>query len=286
MLVVFRQVRLGFQALKIFGVQWLGFTIAALLKTEHFYDLFGTGTFIMVAFLSRQHSQTTPRPTLRCDVVTGLVCTWGLRLGIFLVHRIHKAGRDKRFDKVRENPVMFYVYWTLQGVWVTITTMPISVLSLRPENWDAASLLPNDKLGIAIFAVGFLCETVADFQKSAFRGDAANADEFIRTGLWKHCRHPNYFGEILVWVGITIVCQTPLTMQQRIMVVPSPIFVAFLLSQMSGVPILERAAWKKWGSREDYRKYVSTSRVLLLLPWAPKPRRVPVPTAKADAKED
>ena len=182
---------MGKQAAMVFGVQWLGYTFAALFKTEKFYDMFGTGTFILVAITSHMHSIKTPRPTLRSDVVLALVCTWGIRLGGHLVVRIHKDGSDKRFDGVRTNPGIFYVYWTLQGVWVFITTLPISVLMYRPENWDAAKLMANDKLGILVWMIGFVVETIADWQKARFRSVDANKGEFISSGLWTHCRHPN-----------------------------------------------------------------------------------------------
>lgn len=185
------QTRLGYQAANVFGIQWLAFTFAALCKTERFYDMFGTGTFIYVAWVSRQHALTTPRPTTRVDTVTALVLVWGLRLGGYLMHRIHKDGHDKRFDQVKGNPVMFFIYWTLQGMWVFVTTLPVSVLSLRPEGWDAPRLQPNDQLGIAVWAFGFLVESLADWQKSSFRADPANKGEYIRTGLWRYCRHPN-----------------------------------------------------------------------------------------------
>jgi len=186
------------------------------------------------------------------------------------VRRIWKDGHDKRFDGVKTDPVMFWVYWTLQGVWVFVTTLPVSVLCLRPEGWDLGHLKPTDQLGILVWAVGFAVESIADWQKNSFRSDSRNAGEFIHSGLWKHCRHPNYFGEVLVWIGITMVCLTVLPLSYRLVCFQSPIFLCLLLTQMSGVPILEKSGWKKWGHRADYKEYVAHSRVMVLLPWPPR----------------
>jgi steroid 5-alpha reductase family enzyme len=269
-------VRLGQLAAMTFGVQWIGYTFSAMLKTEKFYDMFGTGSFLLLTAYVHHRSGQTPRPTLRTDIVMCMVFAWGMRLGSYLVRRIWRDGHDKRFDGVKTDPVMFWVYWTLQGVWVFVTTLPVSVLCLRPEGWDLAFLKSTDMLGISVWSLGFVIESVADWQKDSFRSDPNNAGEFIRSGLWKHCRHPNYFGEVLVWIGITMICLTVLPMGYQLLCFQSPVFLSFLLTQMSGVPILEKSAWKRWGHRADYQEYVAHSRVMVLLPWAPRKRPLPM----------
>jgi steroid 5-alpha reductase family enzyme len=117
-------------------------------------------------------------------------------------------------------------------------------------------------VGFLIWAFGFAIETIADVQKNRFRADPLNREEFIRTGLWARSRHPNYFGEIVLWIGVAIIAIPVLRGWQWVTLI-SPVFVALLLTRISGIPLLERRADEKWGGQEDYEAYKARTSVLI-----------------------
>ena len=124
---------------------------------------------------------------------------------------------------------------------------------------------PIGIFGVAVWAVGMLFEIVADRQKSAFKSDPANQGRFISSGLWAWSRHPNYFGEIVIWIGMAIVALPALQGWQYVTLI-SPVFVWFLLTKVSGVPMLEEAADERWGGQEDYEAYKRNTPVLVPRP--------------------
>ena len=176
-----------------------------------------------------------------------------MRLGSFLALRVHKAGSDGRFDEIKGSPVRFLQVWVIQGAWVSITAAAAWIAI----STDAAARAPIGWLtvvGIVVWLLGMTIEIVADAQKSAFRADPKNKDEFIRTGLWSRSRHPNYFGEIVIWVGVFLTAAPVLAGWQWVAIL-SPLFVILLLTRVSGIPLLEARAEKKWGDRADYVEY-------------------------------
>lgn len=113
-----------------------------------------------------------------------------------------------------------------------------------------------------LWAAGFAVEVIADRQKSRFRADDAHRGRFISTGLWSRSRHPNYFGEILLWIGVAVIALPVLQGWQWVGLV-SPVFVAVLITRVSGVPLLEAKADAKWGGQPDYEEYKRTTPVLV-----------------------
>ncbi len=189
-----------------------------------------------------------------------MVLAWATRLGLFLLVRVLRDGGDRRFDGVRDNPTKLLLFWTLQGVWVVVTLVPTLVLNLA-----AASDPPlgaRDVVGWSMWGLGMALECVADMQKAAFRAKKENRNRFIRSGLWSLCRHPNYLGEILLWFGLYVSASSAFRGPQFLSVL-SPFFVFVLISRVSGVPPLERAAKKKWGEDHDYRKYLEETPCLV-----------------------
>ncbi|XP_013378918.1 uncharacterized protein LOC106150581 [Lingula anatina] len=247
-------------ALVDFCIQWLCWAVAATLKTEKFYDLAGSSTFFLVVVQTLVWGE---RYFTRQKVQTGLVAIWAVRLGSYLVPRILQDGHDKRFDGVRDNPPKFLIYWTIQGVWVFVTLLPTLLLNLKKND---LSLCARDILGWGLWVVGFLFEAIADYQKSQFRSDPANKGMFIQEGLWSISRHPNYFGEILMWTGLFISASSVLEGVELLSVI-SPMFVAFLLIKVSGIPLLEKAGLKKWGSNPAYQDYLRDIAVLVPYVW-------------------
>lgn len=233
-----------------FAIQILAFIPAMLLRTERFFDLTGSLTFLAISVAL---VLMTPMPDARSWILAAMVILWAARLGSFLAMRVHKAGSDGRFDEIKGSPVRFLQVWVIQGAWVSITAAAAWIAI----STDAASRAPIGWLtvvGIIVWVAGMTVEIVADAQKSAFRADPRHKDEFIRTGLWSRSRHPNYFGEIVIWVGVFLTAAPVLGGWQWVAIL-SPLFVILLLTRVSGIPLLEARAEKKWGDRADYVEY-------------------------------
>ncbi|XP_072553383.1 uncharacterized protein [Salminus brasiliensis] len=241
------------------GVQGLGWALAAAMKTEQFYDLAGSSTFILLAHLSRIWGGTQH---LRQNVQTGLVTAWALRLGTFLFLRIIKEGQDRRFNNVRDSPGVFFVYWTLQAVWVFVTLLPTLILNTEKKDKPLGLC---DYAGWVIWGLGFATEAIADQQKWNFKNDPDNVGKFIQNGLWAYSRHPNYLGEIMQWSGLFLSASSVMHGPQYLSAV-SPLFLWFLLKYVSGIPILEKRAMKKWGADPAFQNYIKNTPLLWPFP--------------------
>jgi steroid 5-alpha reductase family enzyme len=191
-----------------------------------------------------------------------MVAVWAVRLSSYLFLRIRKAGADARFDDIKPSFPRFLNTWTLQGLWVTITA---SAALAAITATDRVELGTVTAIGLVVWVVGIGIETVADAQKTSFRVDPANKGRFIHTGLWAWSRHPNYFGEILLWVGVAVVALPALRGWQWVTLL-SPVFVFLLLTRVSGVPLLEKSADQRWGGQEDYEEYKARTSVLVPRP--------------------
>jgi len=243
----------------VFGIQWLAWIPASLLQSERFYDLTGGMTYIVAVVFSLWAGSQSDDPGTRELLISALVAIWSLRLSAFLFLRIHHAGKDGRFDKLKTSPIRFMVPWTLQALWVFLTLN--AVLVINTQSGEAPPLGVWDGIGLALWVVGFSVEVIADSQKTAFNAKPENAGKWIDEGLWSRSRHPNYLGEILLWTGIAIfgvACFDGLEMVAWI----SPIFVYLLLTKVSGVPILDRRALENWGEDPDYQRYRENTPVL------------------------
>ncbi|UJR33438.1 hypothetical protein I4U23_020883 [Adineta vaga] len=238
------------------AIQFLGWIISAKFRTEKFFDLTGSLTFVLLTYLSRNKSGQSLRQKIQC----ACVYIWALRLGTFLFHRIMKHGKDSRFDRMRNSPSKLLFAWIMQGVWVIITLLP--TLYLNEKRVDKA-LTKTDFIGWGIWLFGFLFEVIADRQKMTFKNDLNNKGKFINTGLWKYSRHPNYFGEICAWFGLYFASSHMLVGKERLFGLLSPVFVTGLLSFLSGIPILEKQAMKAFGNDSNYRTYRKKTPVLI-----------------------
>ena len=244
-----------------FAINWVAFVPAALKQTEHFYDLVGGITYISVMAVA---VLLTSDLDLRSTLVAAMVMVWALRLSLFLFRRIGKAGKDDRFDQIKTKPLRFLMAWTVQGLWVLLTAaaaLAVITGGVR-EPLGVVGIV-----GLLVWAAGMLIEIVSDRQKSSFKANADNAGRFINTGLWAWSRHPNYFGEIVLWTGMAIVAMPVLQGWQWATLI-SPVFVAFLLIKVSGIPLLEAKADERWGGEDDYEEYKRRTPVLIPKPPA------------------
>ena len=243
-------------ALGIFAVQWIGLIHARLFETEHYFDLVGSLTYITVTVFAVQQAAEIG---LRQQIIAGVVIVWAARLGPFLFRRIQKAGEDRRFRKIKLSTPRFLFTWTLQGTWVFLTAGAALAAIMTPNTVPLGTVF---YVGAAMWVVGFAVEVIADSQKSAFKADPANENKFITTGIWARAQHPNYFGEILLWAGVAVMALPSLSGSAMIFLI-SPVFVAVLLTRISGVPLLRKTAGERWGEDPEYQAYLKNTPLLI-----------------------
>lgn len=248
-------------ALVAYGINWLVYIPSSIAETERYFDLTGSITYLTVTVVALSLSGDLDA---RAWIVAAMVAVWALRLGTFLFRRISRDGGDGRFDEIKLDPLRFLMTWTLQGLWVLLT---IACALAIMTSLEQKSLEWLGVLGIGVWVAGFAIEVIADRQKSAFKRDPANEGRFITSGIWAWSRHPNYFGEIMLWTGIALMA-IPILSGWRWVVLISPVFVAVLLTRISGVPMLEARAEQRWGDDEAFQAY--TSNTPLLVPRPPK----------------
>lgn len=246
-------------AIVAFVIHWLAFIPAYFKQTEKFYDLTGSLTYLSVIGLGVYLSKTIDA---RAILVASLVAIWTIRLGSFLFLRIAQDGRDVRFDEIKPVFWRFFTAWTISGLWVFLTAFA-ALMVITSTNEKPLGIFAY--LGLAVWVLGFAIEVTADRQKRIFRRDPANKGQFISTGLWAWSRHPNYFGEIMLWTGVFIIA-IPVFQGWQWLAVLSPIFVYLLLTRVSGVPMLEKIADKRWGGQDDYEAYKARTPVLMMKP--------------------
>lgn len=238
--------------LLIFCIQWVSFIPAFIFQTEKFYDLTGSITYLTAIFYTLY---VTGSNNLSDLIIVACVAVWAIRLGSFLFIRIHKAGEDRRFRTIKPNFTRFLMTWTLQGMWVSMCLLCVlTALS----SYSGVIMNSIFFIGLIVFILGLSIEIIADYQKTVFRRNIENKDKFITTGLWSLSRHPNYFGEILLWTGVAVMSISSLQGLQYITLI-SPIFVYILLVYISGIRILEDQARKKWGHLNSFKEYLKNT---------------------------
>ena len=236
-------------ALYVLVIHWLAFIPALIFKTEKFYDLTGS---ICYAFSAIYVYLQSYGMFLSLSLFISLaILIWTLRLGSFLLKRVMDAGEDKRFRTIKTNPTQFFMTFNLSALWVVIC----SLCALTAVSNGVLEVKPIFYMGLLVFIIGFLIEVIADNQKTAFRAVPENANSFITTGLWSVSRHPNYFGEVTLWLGIAMM-SLPYLEGVQYWTLISPIFSFVLIYFVSGVRMLEARANVKWGENKEYLDYV------------------------------
>ena len=237
-------------------IQIIFFIPSFILKTEKIYDLIGSTTYIfvgLIAYLSVDNKTTTD------TILLLFVIIWGTRLGTYLFKRIQRDSEDVRFEKAKRNFFWFLQYWMGQALWVSITSCAAVIAILKPES---NTLNIYGYIGITIWIFGFTFEVIADLQKNNFKKSQNTTQNYISTGLWSKSRHPNYFGEITLWVGMYIISLSSFSGIEYLTII-SPIFVYILLTRMSGINMLEKIADERYGHLDEYLEYKEKTPILV-----------------------
>ncbi|MEO6652459.1 MAG: DUF1295 domain-containing protein [Ilumatobacteraceae bacterium] len=243
-----------------YAINWVVYLPSNAAQTERYFDLTGSVTYITLIVAAVVLSDDLDA---RAVLVAAMVLIWAVRLGTFLFRRVRRDGRDGRFDRIKTDSLRFLMTWTLQALWVLLTVACALAIITGSERRSIDAFVV---VGAIVWVIGIAVEVIADQQKSAFKQDPANEGRFITTGLWSWSRHPNYFGEIMLWTGIAIVA-LPVLSGWRWVTLASPVFVVVLLTRISGIPMLERRAHKRWGDDADFQRY--TERTSILIPRPP-----------------
>ena len=240
-----------------FVLHWIIFIPSFAFQTEHYFDLTGSISYLSaVALAFYLNPSVDPR-----DLLIGLlIVVWAVRLGSFLFMRVKQDGKDDRFTIMKTQFHWFLMTWTLGGLWVFLT-MAAGLAAITSDTTQPFGLMAY--LGLALWIFGFSIEVIADRQKRAFKKNQQKDKEFITSGLWAWSRHPNYFGEITLWIGLTLIALPVLSGWQLVTLI-SPVFVYILLTKISGIPLLENRGMKKWGSDPEYIDYVNRTPALML----------------------
>ena len=239
----------------IFGLQITGFIPSFYLKSEKYFDLFGGLTFLSSIFLiSFLRFEKTNHLSVREIILAISVLLWTIRLSFFLFQRVKRVGKDVRFDNLKFSFSKFLLAWMTQGLWVFVCLFPILIVFSSSANNENLYLT----FGGIIYLVGLVVEVIADYQKTIHNKINNKKRKFITSGLWSRSRHPNYFGEFLIWTGITIIC-IPVFSGLKYLALITPIFIYFLLNYISGINLLEERGKGKWGNNPDYIKYLKNT---------------------------
>jgi steroid 5-alpha reductase family enzyme len=247
----------GLVILALFILLWL---ISLKLSDSSIVDIAWGSSFIVVAWLT--YLLTPDGAFSRRLLVCGLVTIWGLRLSAYLLYRNWGRGEDFRYARWRRQggtrwwwQSLFKVF-LLQGLLVWVISAPLAAAQLRayPE-----ALTWLDGLGALIWGVGFIFESLGDWQLVRFKSVSKNEDKVMDRGLWRYSRHPNYFGEAVLWWGYFLIALAAGGGQT----VFSPILMTFLLIRVSGVAMLERTLKEE---KPGYREYILRTSAFIPLP--------------------
>ena len=248
------------------------FLVAYTMQIDKVTDFAGGSNFALVAMATLFLGENQRGE--RSVVVTTLVALWALRLAVFLLLRILSWGEDRRFDEMRSDFFKFAAFWLAQAVWVWTVTLPVQLLNGGAGNAKAPiSANALDVIGLVLFGYGLLLEAWADQAKLNFKNNPESRGNFCNVGPWRWSRHPNYAGEMSLWIGIFLVCvrgfaEGNARWSDYVLASLSPAFIVLLLLFGSGLPLLEASSNRRYGLREDYRVYRERTSPLIPLPPA------------------
>jgi steroid 5-alpha reductase family enzyme len=246
-------------------IQVVFFVYAAIKKTDVVTDLSYGLTFFLIAGTFYLKSSATLRSSPVVIILTLVVMAWSIRLASYLFMRIRKIKKDSRFDKIRGDWKKFAGFWTIQGITVGVVMLGVMIFFNVYPAGDKSGILPLSIVGLVISVLGIIIEGVADMQQFNFRNNPANKDHWTNIGLWKYSRHPNYFGEMLMWWGLFIYI-LPYLSGANLLAIISPLYITGLLLFVSGVPILEKKNDERYKGSRDYQRYKDATSLIVLLP--------------------
>ncbi|MBG6180671.1 DUF1295 domain-containing protein [Arthrobacter sp. CAN_A1] len=255
----------GWAALGVVVLLGATFALAQVQKRHSVIDTaWGLG-FVVIAAVTFATSAGSGSDDARRWLILILTAAWGLRLAGFIGWRARDGAEDPRYeDMLSEAPgsrnmfALRKIYLT-QGVVMLFVSLPVQVAmyATGPLGWLAW-------VGAIIWLIGFFFETVGDYQMAAFRNDPANKGTVMDRGLWRYTRHPNYFGDAAVWVGLFLVAADS---WPGVLTILSPALMFWTLSNKTGKPLTE----KRLSTRPGYREYIENTSGFFPLP--PKPGR-------------
>lgn len=243
-----------------FTLVWIA---SVVIKNASIVDIFwGLGFIVISCF----YYYYFPGNSLRKDIILGLAILWGLRLSLHIAFRNWGKGEDPRYTEFRQhygaNRYWWFSYFQvflLQGFLLSI----ISLTLLEGMSNAAESSFPKtlEWMGLILWAIGFYFESVGDYQLVKFKANKKNEGKVMDKGLWKYTRHPNYFGEALLWWGYGLIS----LQYGTLLALTGPVIMTFLLLKVSGVSMLERNLKKSKPEYADYIRKTSS-----FIPWLPK----------------
>jgi steroid 5-alpha reductase family enzyme len=239
------------------GINAVLFLIAFKLASDKLTDISYAISFLTLDIIALCYAGRLDAYSI---VLFLLAAIWSVRIGAFLLMRVLAVGKDRRFDGMRESFIRFGKFWLGQAVTAWVLMLPVTIAQYKGGTIGVLSVL-----GVAVWAGGLVIEAAADYQKFAFKRSGSDGT-WIQSGLWKYARHPNYFGEITVWAGIYIYTFSALDGIERLIGLSSPLLITAVLLFVSGVPILEKNADKRWGKNKEYQDYKARTRLLVPLP--------------------
>ena len=238
-------------------VLWL---VSLAIKNASIVDIFWGAGFVVIAIITFGLSDGYATRKL---LITALASIWGLRLAIHIGWRNHSKGEDFRYQAMRQRSgggfalVSLYTIFGLQGVLMWVISLPLQLAQLSRE---PARLTWLDFLGAALWLIGLSFEAIGDLQLTLFRVNPANKGKVMDRGLWAYTRHPNYFGDALLWWGFFLIA---LATPKGLWTVISPVLMTTLLMKVSGVALLEKTLVK---TRPEYQGYVRRTSAFFPLP--------------------
>jgi len=260
-------------ALITFGLNTAGYAYGYFRQTDKVTDLLYSLSFAAAAAICLVVVDPGNR---QAAGLTLMVLVWAARLGGYLFIRIHKMERDARFDEMRPNAWRLAGFWLLQAITVWVVLLPLLLVLKEPapelSGFPASAASSSGQagllslLGSGIWLAGLVIEALADWQKFRFRNNPANKGKFVNIGLWRLSRHPNYLGEMLVWIGFYVFALPALGSHTWVALI-SPLWIIWLLLRVSGIPLLEKSADKRYGMQQAYQEYKKRTALLIPFLW-------------------
>lgn len=250
------------------GINYLFFIFAFIFKSDVFTDITYALSFSLISIIFFAWYRNF---SLNQILVFILINIWALRLGTYLFARIIKIKVDHRFDEMRDSFWKFGVFWTLQAFTVFITVLPGTMFLTFDANSLNNNLTSLFSLFLLISLFGLIFETIADLQKNKFFNNLkTQKDPFLKTGLWKITRHPNYFGEMLVWYGIALTFISSVIFNSEnllnyslILFLICPLYMNISLIYISGIFLLEIREFERYWNEEGYQDYLKTTPMII-----------------------